>query len=446
MFEKLKVSLFKTYNDIEKEFTQLSGQQINIARIANLEATEQAKLLKSLNLSEIGRNRLKEAVVEYLQVVQDLEQGQQDLNEVEQQSIDLQNEIALQRRVLAGEEINFEKELTKVKIRELKKQIGALDVDSIERLEKTKELNDLLIQQEEQLQKELDDISTEVEDEEIDDKSLREALEKKKKIKEEELENEVEIEQAKRDLLEASIDIAQALNEKLTQKKIAQLDEELDAIKERDSQLRSLAEKGSEDAVKSLDAAAKREAQIRQEKEKALMREKSIEAGLSAFKLMAAKTEQGDENAVGSTIADLTKLAAIIPTLLQGFHDGTENTGDKGVLKDKHGVITGYTHKNERVLTEKQNKKIGNLSNEKLTEIAEMYNNGLFNVESINVPQQRFQSNEELIKHVVSLENAIKRLPKQMQRDNYSFDAFTGALKYSQTRGNNTKTKGYIID
>ena len=148
---------------------------------------------------------------------------------------------------------------------------------------------------------------------------------------------------------------------------------------------------------KSLDAAQKREAQIRADKEKELQRQKTIEAGLAAFKVFAAKTEAGDTNALGSTITDLTALSAFIASL-QGFYEGTENIGQslgKPQLSGKDGHIVRVDG-GERVIKTADNKKIGGLSNDKLTNIADLYNRGLL-VEQLpqyEIKQDRFESND----------------------------------------------------
>ena len=163
--------------------------------------------------------------------------------------------------------------------------------------------------------------------------------------------------------------------------------------------------------------------------------------------MFAAKTEQGDKNALGSTITDLTVLSSFIQGL-QGFYEGTENTGSSGALRDQHGVITGYTHKNERVFNEKQNNRIGNISNEDAANVLEAFNKGLLfeKVPNLELKQNRFESNKEVIEKYHEMIFLMKNLHKKMPQDSYSFEAFRGAILHTRKKGNNKISKGFILD
>jgi hypothetical protein len=282
-----------------------------------------------------------------------------------------------------------------------------------------------------QLQDEISDIQKQAEEE---------RLEQSKKATEEELAQQKELTDATLSLIETS-------TKQASDKKIKALDDELSASKEQQSKLQDLANKGSEDAVKSIALAQQREAELRREKEKEIQKQKLIEAGLTAFKVFSAKTEQGDKNALGNTITDLTTLQAFI-TGLSGFYEGTENVAESlgaPQLAGKDGHIIRVDG-SERVIAGKDNKKMGGISNEKASSIIEMYNKGLLSEQLPNydIKQQPYQSNEELLNEVKELQHVMKTLHKRMPQSSLGFDSFRGKFELKSKKGNNTTN--YLFD
>ena len=261
--------------------------------------------------------------------------------------------------------------------------------------------------------------------------------------------NNQELLAQQKELTDATLTIIEQSTQARTNKRVEALDSELDALRGQQNKLEELAAKGDRNALASLDAAQKREAEIRKEKEKELQRQKLIEAGTAAFKILAAKTEAGDKNAFGSTLSELTQLQLFVSTLSQ-FWDGAENVGaalGAPQLSGKDGHIVRVDG-GERVVKTADNKRMGGLSNDKLTDIAEMYNKGLL-VEQLpqyEIKQQRFESNAELVAKYDEMLSVMKNLHKKMPTDSTSFDAFRSALVHTQKKGNNTHKKGYLFD
>lgn len=155
------------------------------------------------------------------------------------------------------------------------------------------------------------------------------------------------------------------------QRKLDLIDKEIQASKDRQSQLTELAKNGIEDAADNLAFEQRKQAELEIKREKAIQRQKFVELGLNALKTYTSKLENKDKNALGSTIKDISLLTAFIRTL-PTFYTGIENTGKGGNLDDKGGFLS-VLHPEERVLTANQNKKIGGLDNETVASVMQMY-------------------------------------------------------------------------
>ncbi|MHC4302829.1 MAG: hypothetical protein ACYS7Y_36695, partial [Planctomycetota bacterium] len=151
----------------------------------------------------------------------------------------------------------------------------------------------------------------------------------------------------------------------------------MNAVEERQSSLRAAAEQGNEQAVKSLAESEKQEAEIRQQKERELQRQQRIEAGLAAFQVFAANSQEDPKTALTKTITDITTLSALISSL-PSFFVGTEDTGKVSNSLDQNGGRLSILHDNERVMTAEQNKAIGPMTNEELTRLAVESRRGTF--------------------------------------------------------------------
>tara|TARA_R110000764_G_scaffold72464_4_gene148651 strand:+ start:6016 stop:8769 length:2754 start_codon:yes stop_codon:yes gene_type:complete len=316
IFKGLKTSLAKTYAEIEREFQQVSGQNINIAEFANLEATAQAKLIQSMNLSEIGRNRLKEAVVEYLQVVQDLNETQADLNDTEEKGLSLQNEISIQRRKLSGEEIELEKEFADLRKKELEEKIESLDKNSIERLEKQKELNSLLLKDQQDL--------------------INKEAEAKKKADEESKKEDSKNEEERKQIIETSTDFAMDAVSAISEAKQNAAQRELDqSIRNQD-----IIAQGIENGSKLGEQSLAQEKRIQAEREAEIKRLESEALKLNA--LIALLQVWGQTGNLGETLAGFATVKTAASGISGAFYEGTDSVGSSGSETKIHGGRDGF--------------------------------------------------------------------------------------------------------
>jgi len=310
----------------------------------SLTETETLSLIKKLELGEIEVVRLKDAIKLNQDLAEARKESEKANKETDLKREELKKEIELQKSVLNGEKDkngklkDIETERLQDQKENLEKRIALLTKDSIKRLELEKQLNDLRLEEQEQ--------ANEKEEEEAEN-----SAEKRAKI------------------IEDATELATQIIEINNEKRLKAIDDQLSAVEERQSSLRTLAENGNEEAVKSLAESEKKEAEIRLAKEKELLRQQRIEAGLAAFKVFSANAEEDPKTALSKTIKDVSLLTAFIGAL-PSFLVGTEDTGKAGNSLDGNGGRLSILHDNERVITAKDNKKLGGISNSDLVDLA----------------------------------------------------------------------------
>jgi hypothetical protein len=170
---------------------------------------------------------------------------------------------------------------------------------------------------------------------------------------------------------------------------------------------------------------AKREAkQQRREKEA-----KTAAKLLTLFNLVSAYAANGDENALSRGLIDFSLLTAF-EAGLDGFFDGTEDTGKAGNSMDSKGGRLAILHDNERVMTKAQNMLLNGMSNDMVVEnaligsaISDNFNpqsitgQNLFTKqkadfsESMQGSKAVSNSNNVLVKHLANIERRLAAQP-----------------------------------
>ena len=209
---KERIALQQRINELEQDFG------LDIDSLLSIEDTvELNKRLTALNVSEKQRTVLRTLIRDQKTATQDLSEAQNDLNDASAETLELNKEIILQEAALLqlqGETADSTKALEKLEEDRLKLQkanlrarIDDLEENSIERLKLEKELNDLLIQEQEDAnQKRLDEQKKQQEKEaELREKGialLREALQKRNEEQLAAIDNELSAEEARIDRLQ----------------------------------------------------------------------------------------------------------------------------------------------------------------------------------------------------------------------------------------------------
>lgn len=162
---------------------------------------------------------------------------------------------------------------------------------------------------------------------------------------------------------------------KQSEERIKQIDKEIQAAEKQADVLRQLAIDGNIDAKESLAAQEKIIAESNRRKEKEERRKQRLQLLNTAFQTYNSKVESGSKNPLTETIRDIGLLRAFIETI-PAFEKGTEDTGANGKGVDGKGGFHAILHPNERVIPKSMNDKIGTMSNEQLTKLAQEYQNG----------------------------------------------------------------------
>jgi hypothetical protein len=204
-----------------------------------------------------------------------------------------------------------------------------------------------------------------------------------------------------------------------TDKEIENIDKELDANKTRQDQLQQLATQGNLTAEQSISAEIKRELELERQKEALEKKKARRQIILEGLDLLSSKIDNGDKDAVTSTLNDMTRLLGALAAL-PGFIDGTETT--VGAALGKPQLNTGTddyivrVDGSEKILNPNMSARTGNMTTEEITRAAEMYSSGMFDQNSLIHPQvnalsQPFQGSNEILKKFDSLESTIRNKP-----------------------------------
>lgn len=191
--------------------------------------------------------------------------------------------------------------------------------------------------------------------------------------------------------------------------KMREVERDIELSKRRETELQAIALQGSEDARNNIAFERRRQAELERERRRQIEAQKRTELGLSVLKAYQSNVERDPNGALKRTLTDISVLSGAIRSL-PSFEKGTENTGKQGNGIDGRGGFLSVLHPEERVMTKGQNKKVGGLSNEELSDIAWMYNIGMLK----NATEVKTDINlNELNTNVKELISVVKSRPTQ---------------------------------
>ena len=444
--EKLKVA-GDTTGEIQRLEQRLANFRIDENKILqSANAEEFSQQIRNLETAERVENRLLEIFRERRTFIDEQIEREEELRKKQFEQIDVQTELSLleEERARLAELRRRESEIAAIQdlderkkaIEEFNKEIEQIEEETEQkRLEKEIENLEAQIEARKKAGQEGSEIVLDLETQlaqkqiELNKQKLEQQQDDTQKALDKETKSVEDAEKKRADFIKTSSSLLTSFLEKQGEERLAAIDEQLSAIQERQSSLRAAAERGNEDAVKSLAESEKKEAEIRAEKERELKRQQRIEAGLAAFQVFAANAEEDPNTALSKTLTDVTALTAFLSTL-PSFFVGTEDTGKVSSGLDGNGGRLAILHDNERVMTAEQNKQLGGMSNEELTKLAVDSRRGTFktfeNISSIGPSIVVNQQNE-------SIKSEINRLIKAVEKNRpvdpaYFFDKTTGEI------------------
>jgi len=426
------------YYDLEKQYKAkgyLKEQYNQYLLLIDAKYTKQLSLLakKEAKEKEESDKKIIELETDYQkQLIEIQNKGLKEANDRQLQTIDeaIKKELELQERFIKADVLDTD-QLQKYYNERLKIQLDNLE---IERQIEEANLREKYKNNKELLNLELDLLNKRFE---ANNLLLEKQTGQEAKQKSEDLTTKFKAKE-----LEAQKDLYQNLNavadafydreEQRIQRKMELIDKEIQASKDRQTQLTELAKQGIQDATNNLAFEQRKQAELEQKKIKEQQRAKIIELGLNALKTYTAKLENKDKNPLGSTIKDISFLTAFIRTL-PAFYDGTENTGQGGIVDNKGGFLS-ILHPNERVVTAEQNKELKGISNKELVNIVSLWKSNLVQPKQ-NAPQIGFNSMNPLeIKQAI--QDGFKSIDIPVR--DVSFDKITGIV--SEVVKGKTKT------
>ena len=399
------------------------------ALIAMSDEEEIRRTLRKYDLNETTLTRILEILKERRLVLQDLTDletdtatkrlemnkaiadSEQAINEdnlelrIEQAERDYQIEKELEDRKLILVDKNFEN--LKIRLDEIKK-LRIEQLMAIAEFERTQANKDIV--EEEEKTKKIEEINSKLANDII--RLENETLDKKRQLGYEEIDNEREIIEMRREMVLNGLQSLTDITNELADKRIAKIDEEIEASQRRFDSLQSLAESGNILARESMAEEAKLMAEQNRKREQEEKRKQRIQLASSVLQAYVTNSNNPQvKNPLQKTITDTVLLTEFIKSL-PAFFDGTEDTGKNGGGIDNKGGFLSVLHPNERVVTAKQNELIGGMSNEDLSKLAYNYQAGLVRPITDTALSNGFAGVEILAKKLDSLERTIANKPE----------------------------------
>lgn len=348
----------KELNEQIKIQNELINQQNSRKEIADIQAV--IKKLEAKRDALLGVNKAKEKEIEF----NDDEFVNREIRARVEATTQLAklDEEAKTATVQRAEEIARQKETIE---RNLSKRLLQIQIDRLEAEQKfitstleTEKLTEKqridLLKRQKEIISEISNLKAEQSKQSIDD-SLRdlelteEQIEKQKELEEARQKALDDYKKAQQEAIRESVKLAQTVNDifdQISEKRIAQIDREIEAVNRRENDLREAIEKGSDLAGESLTDLDEERRRLEDQKAK----EQENQARRELF--IAGATVLAQTGSVAQAGAQLSQLKAIVDALAQ-FHDGGY-TGDGDEWQ-----AAGIVHKGEHVITKEQTNKYG---------------------------------------------------------------------------------------
>ena len=201
---------------------------------------------------------------------------------------------------------------------------------------------------------------------------------------------------------------------KQSQKKVEQIEAELNALNQQKQFLEQLAVNGNITAEKSIAQNEKMTAEANKKKAQELKKQERIKLAETVFTAYTANAQKGEGNAIVKTISDISVLTAFINSL-PTFYTGTERTVAESLGKPQLSGRDGHIVRvdgSEKILNPELSRMTGNMTTMEIARLSEdklrgklMYkNDGILNINSIN--------NDVLLSKLDELNNSVLNKPE----------------------------------
>jgi hypothetical protein len=206
------------------------------------------------------------------------------------------------------------------------------------------------------------------------------------------------------------ITLLEELNEKYFSEQLDRVDRQISDLEKRERNLQDLANRGQQEASDSLAENQKNQAEAAKKREDLLQKEKQFELALAIIASYRAELKREPTPTTGEALANTIASTSVLTSIVQAIplFDGTEDTGNGGNV-DGRGGFHAILHPNERVISKKENMKMGGISNEDAANIVHDFNNDLlsYNTPQLTVQKSNWDSNEQVLQKFDELKKDI---------------------------------------
>jgi hypothetical protein len=285
-----------------------------------------------------------------------------------------------------------------------------------------------------EIQKELNDLNLELEKEKLDKENLRAEEQKAKEDK------------AREDKLKAeqeAIEILSTMDEAYANKKLANIDKQIQASQKEQDRLKEIASKNSTDQSKGIIEAEKKQIELEKKKEK-IIKARLRRENLLMFNgyVMKALADEEDKTPLLTAIKEMAKTQVASNLVVGGkYKDGSDFIGNgKGSEVKVHNGTDGHLgwlNYGEMVFDNKESNELRGLGFGTRKSVIEALKLNTSSLKIIPVGQ----SQSELIdinKQVVSL---LQNLPNNMPSQNINYNPFYHHLVEENKRGNSRSVR-----
>ena len=363
----------------------LLAEQVDFNALLKL-STEELTDFVTGTFGETAAESVLDLIIKRREATQDLIDTQKDLKDIQKEinnnqvDIELQ-EIALQALRQKGADTDaivaqLEQDRFEQRKLQLKKEIDLLDEGSQLQIQKQKELNDLLLE------------------EQIKFNEDSEALQ-----------------QERIESISEGLDLISDLFQERSDKRVQAIDKEISAEEARLQRLEQLAQQGNEDAENNLALTEQRRAELELQRQREVQRQEKRELAFAAIQTYSGKVQAGDPNPLASTVADISVLRAFI-NALPAFYEGSELISEdlNPTMSGKDGYVVRVDG-GERVIPSKENSLIGKMSNTELATIAYRHRT------KENTESNFYMDSSKIISELQDIKKATLEKPVYLGRD-----------------------------
>ncbi|MHA1796724.1 MAG: hypothetical protein ACTSUK_11485, partial [Promethearchaeota archaeon] len=227
---------------------------------------------------------------------------------------------------------------------------------------------------------------------------------------------------------------------------IARLGDEVDASKQREQELKDIAEERGLNADESIQAERDRQKKALDEQQELQRKKEEIETFLLALRVFASLVEGGNGNALANTKAQLSNLKSFASGL-PGAYDGTNTTvgdmlGYSYIPGDKDTHVI-KAHKDEMIIGREKMRGIKGMTQDEVVNYAIMGKNGLlsqavmFNgLYESNVGGNVNAFDPKLSNGIDMINKQLAELPNKMPTFDAMYDAIADMMYFKEKRSN----------